>query len=95
MPACLISTIARTGRASRWPRASTSWSSAAIAAATCTRSRSPMAVFVQLEETAYLGGVYHGTEAGVTIVATDLHGFLELVLDAVTAFASDDTITDP
>jgi hypothetical protein len=48
----------------------------------------------RLQEAAYLGGVYHSTTAGVTIVATDLRDFLEQFLDAVTGFARDGSITD-
>jgi hypothetical protein len=49
----------------------------------------------RLREAACAGGVYDGTDEGVTVVGTDLRHFLERFLGAVTAFATDGSITGP
>jgi hypothetical protein len=48
----------------------------------------------RIQDASYVGGVYDGTNRGVTVVGTDLSDFLERLLDAVTGFAPNGDITD-
>ncbi|MEU7873331.1 SMI1/KNR4 family protein [Dactylosporangium sp. NPDC049140] len=48
----------------------------------------------RLQDASYIGGVYGGTNHGITVVAADLHDFLERFLNAVNAFAMNGDITD-
>lgn len=48
----------------------------------------------RVRDAGYVGGVYNGTDRGITIVGADLRDFLERLLSAVTAFAADGVITD-
>jgi hypothetical protein len=49
----------------------------------------------RLQDASYIGGVYRGTNHGITVVAADLRDFLERFLNAVNAFAMNGDITDP
>ncbi|WP_426503524.1 hypothetical protein ACPPVO_38700 [Dactylosporangium sp. McL0621] len=47
----------------------------------------------RLQDAGYVGGVYHGTNRGITVVGANLRDFLERLLSAATAFAANGAIT--
>lgn len=48
----------------------------------------------RLQDASSVGGVYNGSNRGVTVVSADLPDFLERLLNVVTGFTSNGDITD-